>query len=107
MSQSEVFKHIVNSDPDLVVMLGDFHYSGHYTMDEERFEYAVHEVFKSQPMRELYTTTPIVYMLDDHDCGVNNANGTQKSTAKAVNAYNKIVPGEIQKSFTINRTRFI
>ena len=48
MSQSDVFSHIVSKDPDFVVMLGDFHYSGHYTMDEERFEYAVHEVFKSK-----------------------------------------------------------
>lgn len=51
MSQSEVFSYIINKDPDLVIMLGDFHYSGHYSMNEARFEYAVHEVFKSQQMR--------------------------------------------------------
>ena len=62
-------------------MLGDFHYSGHYSMNEEQFEFAVHEVFKSKQMRSLYTQFPIVYMLDDHDCGVNNANSTHFSTA--------------------------
>jgi hypothetical protein len=55
MSQSEVFAHVENHNPDILLMLGDFHYSGHYFMDEEQFEFAVHEVFKSKQMRSLYT----------------------------------------------------
>jgi len=48
MSQSNVFDLITDKNNDFLVMLGDFHYSGHYYMDEEQFSYAVHEVFKSK-----------------------------------------------------------
>lgn len=46
-------------------------------------------------MRKLYSNTPIIYMLDDHDCGANNANGTHNSTANAVAAYKNLVPGSL------------
>jgi hypothetical protein len=46
MSGSEVYQNILDLEPDYVVMLGDFHYSGHYGMTERDFKFAVHEVMK-------------------------------------------------------------
>ena len=46
-------------------------------------------------MRNLYTQVPILYMLDDHDIGMNNADGTHLSTKQAVAGYADIVPGPL------------
>lgn len=48
MSTSEVYKHIKNLNPGLIVMLGDFHYSGHSYLSGDEFKFAIHEAFKSE-----------------------------------------------------------
>lgn len=58
-------------------------------------------------MREFYTTVPIRYMLDDHDVGMNNANGNHMSTHFAVKGYNKVVPGALKTAFEVQGVKFI
>jgi len=53
---------------------------------------AYHEVMQSESMRNVYQNYPLVYTLDDHDSGNNNANGNDVSTLNAVAAYNAVVP---------------
>lgn len=71
----------------MVLMLGDLIYAGHSYMSTDQFIYAIHEVMKSDEMRELYTKTPVRYLLDDHDTGANNCNGLHKSLKQAVKGY--------------------
>lgn len=79
----------------MLLMLGDLHYSGHHYMSADQFKFAVHEVMKSEQMRDLYTTMPVRYMIDDHDAGANNANGLHGSTHQAGLGYSQIVPGAL------------
>ena len=71
----------------MLLMLGDLHYSGHYRLTTDQFNFAVHEVFKSNEMRQLYSSIPMRYMLEYHDIGANNANGNHKSLSHAVKGY--------------------
>jgi hypothetical protein len=64
-----VFGHVRSHKPDMIAMLGDFHYSGHVGLDEKQFRFAMHEAFKSNPIRDLYESAPLVLLLDDHDIG--------------------------------------
>lgn len=88
-------------------MLGDLHYSGHLYLSKEQFKFAVHEVMKSKQMRQLYTQVPILYMLDDHDIGMNNADGNHLSTKQATAGFADVVPGPLKGAFTIAGARFI
>ena len=74
-------------------------------------------MFKSERQRKFYQEVPIVYTVDDHDSGPNNADGRWNSTAEANLAYRAMVPHhELQAtnstlglwhSFTTSRTKFI
>ena len=55
MSWSQVHQHVKAHNPGMVLMLGDLHYGGHAYLSSGEFKYAVHEVMKSETMRELYT----------------------------------------------------
>jgi phosphodiesterase/alkaline phosphatase D-like protein len=48
LSSSEVYQHVKNHEPGMVLMLGDFHYAGHSYMSTEQFKFGVHEVMKSE-----------------------------------------------------------
>ena len=69
-------------------MLGDMHYSGHRDFNQEQFKFAIREVMKSPPMKNLYTNVPLAYLIDDHDAGANNCNSHSKSLPKTLDAYN-------------------
>lgn len=68
------------------------HYAASKLSTNSDFQKAYHEVFKSKPMRALMEKVPIVYTLDDHDAGSNNANGNDASTAEANIAYRAVFP---------------
>lgn len=76
-------------------MLGDMHYSGHFDFTAEEFKYAIHEQMKSPKIRAIYSQIPFIYLIDDHDIGKNNADGTHASTFESTKAYKEIVPGDV------------
>jgi hypothetical protein len=61
LSHSDVYGHILEAKPDLMLVLGGFHKAGHQRLSSEEFKFGVHEVMKSPAMRQLYTNTPISY----------------------------------------------
>jgi hypothetical protein len=69
MSESAVYDHMLGLKPSLMIMLGDFHYSGHALLTPDEFKFAVSEQMKSPAIRQLYTSMPVAYILDDHDLG--------------------------------------
>ena len=68
------------------------HYAGSMYSVNSDFQKAYHEIFKSKPMRSFLQTTPLVYSLDDHDSGANNADGNSQSVSEANIAYRAVVP---------------
>ena len=77
-SESEVFASIASHKPEFIAHLGDLHYAGHWSLTSREFKYAVHEVMASR-QGDLLQNTPLVYLLDDHDSGKNNANSRHPS----------------------------
>ena len=67
--ESDAFSHFVSNNPDLVIQLGDMHYSGASGLTSGMFQEAYHEVFKLITHRKLYENWPIEYIMDDHDVG--------------------------------------
>ena len=55
--------------------VGDMHYAGMKDCTKSDFLKGYHEVFKSSSQRDFLQGVPVVYTLDDHDSGSNNANG--------------------------------
>jgi len=76
-------------------MLGDMHYSGHSGFTAEQFKYAIHEQMQAPKIRELYTQTPMTYLIDDHDVGIKNADSRHHSVARATKGFKQIVPNDL------------
>ena len=68
------------------------HYAGDARLTSGLFQEAYHEVFQSSRQRKLYENVPLVYVLDDHDAGSDNANGNSRSLGSANKAYRAVVP---------------
>ena len=107
MSASAVFEHMLSLKPGLMIMLGDFHYSGHSMMTPDQFKFAVHEQMKSPAIRQLYTSMPVTYVLDDHDLGENNADGRHRSAKDAYSAHAEIFPGSTERAYDLAGARVV
>ena len=68
------------------------HYSGDIGLTSGMFQEAYHEVFKMITHRKLYENWPIEYIMDDHDVGADDADGTHSSTLSANAAYRAVIP---------------
>ena len=87
MTESNTFDEMNALNPDFVINLGDIHYSGFNQAQYEDFLFAYHELFKSKKQRDFYQHNPLVYTLDDHDVGNNNANYYSQSVPHVNKAY--------------------
>ena len=96
MSESNTFDDMSILKPDFFISLGDIHYSGFNQAQYEDFIFAYHELFKSKKQRAFYQQYPLVYTLDDHDVGNNNANYYSQSVPHVNKAY------KVMKSKWIN-----
>jgi len=78
-SQRAIFDVIREQEqPDLFLHLGDFHYKNvACNCQEERLD-AVHTVLASRPQADLYRSTSLVYMWDDHDWFDNNSGAEEE-----------------------------
>jgi phosphodiesterase/alkaline phosphatase D-like protein len=116
-STRPVFDRIREHRPLFYMNMGDFHYQDINTNRPSLFRAAYDAVLASPQQADLYRSTPLVYMWDDHDYGGNNASKKSKSHIAARSIYDEYVPhypfhdpaidGPINHSFTVGRVKFI
>lgn len=114
VSNGPVFDVIRIFDPAFFVHTGDFHYKDIGTNEVSRFRDAFDQVLSAPRQAELYRNVPVAYMFDDHDFGINDANGDSPSAPAAKQAYRERVPHYplsddegVWQSFVVGRVRFI
>ena len=114
-SNGQVFDAIRDTDPDVYVCLGDFHYGDVFVDDVDDYR-QVFDVQLTRPAQAaLYRSTPIAYVWDDHDYGPNDSNRGAPGRASAMVAYREYVPhydlagsdSAIFQAFTIGTTRVV
>lgn len=116
-STHEVFDTIRDHDPLFFLHIGDMHYENIGVNDPDLFRAAFDAVFASAPQAELFRSTPIAYVWDDHDYGPNNSDATAPGRESARQVYQEYVPhyplafgqGDvpISQAFSVGRVRFI
>lgn len=128
VSNHPVFATVADSDCLFGIHLGDMHYrdigSGVHTdppYDETRYREAFDDVltFNGEAgvearQAQLYRSTPIVYVWDDHDYGPNDSDGDMPHKDAAAAVYRERVPhyplpasGAIYHSFQVGRVLFV
>jgi phosphodiesterase/alkaline phosphatase D-like protein len=114
-SNGRVFDAIAADAPLLHLIVGDFHYGDIPDDDRERYD-DVLDLTLSQPgQAALYASTPIAYVWDDHDYGVNDSDFGSPSRRAAMDAYRANVPSyplagsdsPIYQRFDVGRVRFL
>lgn len=112
-----VFDTIRDWDPLFFLHMGDFHYENIAVNDRDLFRAAYSTVLASPTQGNLYRTTPIAYVWDDHDYGPNNSDASAPGREASRLTYQEYVPhypliagsGDvpIYQAFSIGRVRFI
>jgi len=111
-SSHPIFKAIADVEPLVFLHIGDLHYGNLAVNDVAEFM-RMYERSLAHGQRHLYHRVPVVYMMDDHDYGPNNADSSSLSRAAALEAYRAAVPAyatarnHLYQSFTIGRVLFI
>ena len=116
-STRNIFDRIREHQPLFYMNMGDLHYQDINTNRPSLFRAAYDAVLASPQQADLYRSTPLVYMWDDHDYGGNNASKKSKSHIAARNIYEEYVPhypfhdpavdAPINYSFSVGRVKFI
>ncbi len=114
-SNGAVFDAIVANDPLLYLMAGDLHYGDIPEDNRERFTEVMDLTLTMPAQSELYRSTPIAYVWDDHDYGFNDGDSFSAGRAAAMNVYRTYVPSyplaglqtSVHQSFTVGRVRVI
>lgn len=116
-SENGVFAAILQQAPDLFIHLGDLHYDAIETpkaLTQARAAYGA--VLASPRQAELFRSTPIAYVWDDHDYGSDNGDRNAPTRAAVRQAYVENVPhypfaapgdGPIHQAFSAGRVRFV
>lgn len=115
-SNGLVYERILEANPLLFLVTGDFHYKNIRRNDPDAFREAFETNLSRPAQQALYLATPFAYTWDDHDWSGNDSDRTAKSGPAAHAVYREYVPhyplapGErtpIAQAFTIGRVRFI
>ena len=115
-STHPVFDAIRGTNPDLFLHLGDMHYEDIAATQADPFRRAYRQVHGSTPQADLYRSTPLAYMWDDHDYGPNNSSRRAPGQTFAQQVYREYVPhyplaraedAPIYQAFTVGRVRFL
>ncbi len=114
-SNGSVFDAIRDEDPLFHLIPGDFHYGDIPDEDRARYDEVMDFTLRQPAQAALYRSTPIAYVWDDHDYGVNDSDLFSPSRIAAMQAYRANVPsyplaGEasaIYQSFDVGRVRFL
>jgi phosphodiesterase/alkaline phosphatase D-like protein len=126
-SNNLIFDTMRRRNPHFFLHLGDFHYANIAVDDPWRFRDASNRVLRSPRQSALYRETPIVYVFDDHDFGLDDSDGTSITKGSAQRVYRERVPhyplplsavppgappgtgplGPVAHAFTVGRARVI
>ena len=115
-SNGAVFDAIRAANPLFFLETGDFFYANIDSNDVARFRAQYDANLTAAAQAELFRSTPIAYVWDDHDYGPNDADSTSPARVAAHEAYRRYVPhyplaGQpgtpINQAFTIGRVRFL
>ena len=114
-SNGSVFDRINADDPLFHLITGDFHYGDIPDDDRERYDDVIDLTLRQPAQAALYQSTPIAYVWDDHDYGVNNSSSLSSSRAAAMDAYRANVPSyelagpdsAVYQRFDVGRVRFL
>lgn len=71
---------------------GDLHYSNIETNSPRLYFDATSEVVRHDVINDVFSTTPVAYIYDDHDSGGDNANGDSASVPAVRDNYRRMVP---------------
>ncbi len=124
VSNSGVFDAIGAQDPHVFIHMGDLHY---YNLTGAarplqplmgRFRLSLDRVLSQEHQALFYRRTPIVYVWDDHDFGLDESDGTSPTRDAARAYYATDVPhyplpiganadGPLAQTFDIGRVRFL
>lgn len=116
VSNAPIFDTIKATEPLLFCHLGDMHYRNITANDPQAYRDAYDAVLAAPRQAELYRSTPIAYMWDDHDYSNNDSDGTAASRPAASAVYRERVPSytvpagpdaPIYQSWEIGRVLFI
>ncbi|MCP4964071.1 MAG: hypothetical protein GY926_02430 [bacterium] len=112
-SNGTVYEAILETDPDLFLVPGDFYYADHMETPAQ-FAKSFDTTLTQPAQAALLGAVPIAYVWDDHDFGGNNSDSTAATRQIAREAYDRFVPhyplesnGSIHQAFTIGRVRFL
>ncbi len=114
-SNGAVFDAIRAEDPLFHLIAGDFHYGDIPDNERERYDEVLDLTLRQPAQAALYRSTPIAYIWDDHDYGVNDATASSASRLAALSAYRANVPSydlagdesPIYQRFDVGRVRFL
>lgn len=113
-SNARVFETIRELEPLFFLHTGDFHYGDIEENDPALYREAFDAQLVSPRQSELYRSTSVAYIWDDHDFGPNNSDRTSPGREAAQENYRDVVPhypvpddGAIYQAFTVGRARFI
>lgn len=116
-SNSPIFDTIRGHAPDFFCHLGDLHYRDIATNDVDAYRQAYTDAFSAPRQAQLYRSTPLVYVWDDHDYATNDSDGTAPGRPAAAQVYRERIPSydlpagagdaPIYHSFTRGRILFL
>ena len=114
-SNGAVFDAVMATDPRAYLIIGDMHYGDVPEDDRARYEEVLDLTLTRPAQSELYRSTPVAYVWDDHDYGPNDSDSLSLSRAAAMDAYRTYVPSypldgplsSVHQSFTIGRVRVV
>jgi hypothetical protein len=114
-SNGVVFETIAGHNPLVYLISGDFFYGDIPDNNIDRFEEAFDVTLTAPAQSELYRSTGIAYVWDDHDFGPNNSTSASDSREAALAGYRRFVPSypladstsPIYQAFTVGRARVI
>jgi hypothetical protein len=112
-SNGAVYETILEFNPDLFLVPGDFFYAD-YMDTASQFAESFDTTLTQPAQAALLGAVPIAYVWDDHDFGGNNSDATAPTRQIARKAYDRFVPhyplagtGSIHQAFAIGRVRFL
>jgi alkaline phosphatase D len=116
-SNHPVFETIRKAQPDLFLHMGDFHYEDIVSTIPRPFRLAYRTVHGAKRQADLYRSTALAYVWDDHDYGPDNSSRLAPGRDVAQRVYREYVPHydlaredleyPIYQAFTVGRVRFL
>lgn len=97
----------------IMLHMGDLHYADIQRESPALYAHAAREVVTAPRARNLFRTTPVAYVWDDHDFGANNSDASSPSRRAALDSFCALVPrpntagSGINYAFTVAKVRFV